>query len=75
VFENRVFRRIAGHITPMGDMGNAYKILVGKPEGMRLLKRPGRKWEDIIKMALMAIVFGGMDWIHLALNRNRWRVL
>jgi hypothetical protein len=54
---------------------NAYRILVGKPEGKRPLGRPRRRWMDIIKMDLREIEWGGMDWIDLAQNRDRWRVL
>jgi hypothetical protein len=42
----------AGHVARMGDMRNAYKILVGKPEGKRPLGRPRRRWEDNIKIEL-----------------------
>jgi hypothetical protein len=45
----------------MGAMRNMYNILVGKPEGKRLLGRPGHRWEDNIKMDLREIVFEGMD--------------
>jgi hypothetical protein len=54
---------------------NAYKILVGKPEGKRPLGRPRRSWVDNIKMDLRRIVWGGIDWINLAKNRDKWRVL
>jgi hypothetical protein len=55
--------RCAGHAAPMGEKGNAYRILVGKPEGKRLLGRPRRRWEDNIKMDLREIGWGGMYWI------------
>jgi hypothetical protein len=45
---------------------NAYRILVGKPEGKRPLGRPRRRWVDSIKMDLREIVWVGMDWIDLA---------
>jgi hypothetical protein len=48
--------------------------LVGKPE-WRPLGRPSRRWEDNIKKDLMEIGFGDVDWIHLAQDRDRWRVL
>jgi hypothetical protein len=48
----------AGHIARMGKMRNAYKLLVGKPEGKRPFGRPRRIWEDNIKMDLRKIVFG-----------------
>jgi hypothetical protein len=52
-----------------------YRILVGKPEGMRPLGRPRCRWEDNIKMDLREIRWGGMDWIDLAQDRDQWRAL
>ena len=49
-------------------------VLVGKPEGRRLLGRPRRRWEDI-KMDLQEVGCGGMDWIELAQDRDKWRAL
>jgi hypothetical protein len=46
---------------------------VGKPEGKRPLGRPRRRWEDNIKMDLREVGCGGMDWIELAQDRDRWR--
>jgi hypothetical protein len=54
---------------------DAYRVLVGKPEGMRQLGRQGRKWEDNIKMDLREVGWGGIDWIDLAQDRDRWRAL
>jgi hypothetical protein len=51
---------------------NAYRILVGKLEGKRPLGRPRRRWED---MGFREIGWGGMDWIHLAQDRDQWRNL
>ena len=48
---------------------------MGKPEGKRLLWRPRLRWEDNIKMDLQEIGCGGMDWIELAQDRDRWRAL
>jgi hypothetical protein len=59
----------------MGDMRNAYRILVGKPEGKRALRRPRCRCVDNIKMNLRAIEWDGMDWIDLAHNRDHWRAL
>ena len=47
----------------------------GKPEGMRPLERPRRRWEDNIKMDLQKVGCGGMGWIELAQDRDRWRAL
>jgi hypothetical protein len=47
-----------------------YRILVGKPEGMRPLGRNRRRWEDNIKMDLQEVGCGGMDWIKLAQDRQ-----
>jgi hypothetical protein len=67
--------RWAGHVTRMGEKRNAYRILVGKPEGRRSLGRPRRRWEDNIRMKLREIEWGGMDWINLAQDRDQWRAL
>jgi hypothetical protein len=49
-----------------GERRVAYRVLVGKPEGKRPLGRPGRRWEDNIKMDLREVGWEGMDWIILA---------
>jgi hypothetical protein len=67
--------RWAGHVTRMGEKRNAYRILVGKPEGKRPLGRPSRRREDNIMMDLREIGWGGMDWIDLAPDRDQWRAL
>ena len=51
------------------------RVLVGKPEGKRLLGRPRRRWEDNIKMDLQEIGEGSGDWMRLAQDRDGWRVL
>ena len=58
--------RWAGHVAGMGEKRGVYRVLVGKPEGMKLLGRPRRRWEDNIKMDLQEVECGGMDWIELA---------
>jgi hypothetical protein len=63
--------RWAGHVARMGEKRKAYRILVGKPEGNRLLLRFRLRWEDNIKMDLRGIGWGGMDWIHLAQDRHK----
>jgi hypothetical protein len=50
----------------MGEKRKAYRILVGKPEGNRLLGRPTLRWVDNIKMDLREIRWDGMDWVDLA---------
>ena len=67
--------RWAGHVARMGGSKGAYRVLVGRPEGKRLLGRPGRRWEDNIKMDLKKMGCGGMDWIDLAQDRDSWRAL
>ena len=49
--------------------------MVGKPEGKRPLGRPRRRWEDNIKMNFQEVGYGGMDWIELAQDNDRWRAL
>jgi hypothetical protein len=56
----------------MGEGRNVYRVLVGKPEGKRPLERPRRRWEDGIKMDLTEIGWEGVEWIHLAQDRDRW---
>jgi hypothetical protein len=56
-----------------GDKMNAYRILVGKPEGNRPQGRPRRRWEGNIKMDLKVMRLGGMEWIHLDQDRYQWR--
>jgi len=48
---------------------------VGKPEGKRPLERPMRRWEDNIKIDFQEVECGGVDWIELTQDRNRWRKL
>jgi len=67
--------RWAGRVARMGKGRGIYRILVGKPEGKRPLGRPSRRWEDNIKMYLQEVGCGGIDWIKLAQDRNRWPAL
>jgi hypothetical protein len=66
---------MGGACSTNGVKRNAYRILVGKPEEKRPLGRPRRRWEDNIRIDLREIGWGGMDWIHLAQNRDQWRAL
>jgi hypothetical protein len=59
----------------MGVRRGVYGVLMGKPEGKIPLGRPRRRWEDNSKMDLQEVGCGGMDWIDLAQDRDRWRTL
>jgi hypothetical protein len=57
----------------MGEGRGVYRVLMGKPEGKTPLGRPRLRWEDNIKMDLQEVGCGGVDWIDLAQDRDRWR--
>ena len=59
----------------MGEWRGVYRVLVGKPEGKRPLGRPMHRREDNIKLDLQDVECGGVDWIDLAQDRDRWRAL
>jgi hypothetical protein len=59
----------------MGEERGVYRVLVGNPEEILPLGRPRRSWEDNIKMGLQEVGCGCMDWIGLAQDRDRWRVV
>jgi len=59
----------------MGERTGVYRALVGKPEGKRPLGRPRLKWEDNVKMDLQEVGYGGMDWMELVQDMDRWRAL
>jgi hypothetical protein len=67
--------RWAGHAARVGEGRGAYQSLVGRPEGRRPLGRPRRRWEDNIKMEIREVGWGGMNWIELSQDRDRWRAL
>jgi hypothetical protein len=59
----------------MGEKRNAYRLLVGKLEGKRPLGRPRLRWVYNIKMDLVEVRWGDVDYIGLAQDRDRWRAL
>jgi hypothetical protein len=59
----------------MGKGRGVWRVLVGKPEGKRLLGRPRRRWENNIRTELQEVGCGCVDWIGLAQDRDRWRAL
>jgi hypothetical protein len=63
--------RLAGHVARMGEKRNAYRLLVGKPEGRRPLGRTRCRWLDNIRMDLVEVGWGDVDWIGLAQDRDR----
>ncbi|KAJ4442171.1 hypothetical protein ANN_12037, partial [Periplaneta americana] len=65
--------RWAGHVARIGESRNAYRVLVGRPDGKRPLGTPRRRWEDNIKMDLREVGYDGRDWINLAQDRDQWR--
>jgi len=67
--------RWTGHVKRMGEIRNAYKIFVGKPDGKRTLGKPRRRWENNIRMNLMETRWEGVDWMHLGQDREQWRAV
>jgi len=74
VIKSRRMRSVV-HVARVGERRGVYRVLVGKSEGKRLLGRHRRRWEDNIKMDLPEVGCGGMGWIELAQDRDRWRAL
>jgi hypothetical protein len=66
---------MGGPCSTNGEKMNAYRLLVGKPEGKRLLGRPRRRWVDNIRMDLGEVGWSDVDLIGLAQDRNRWRAV
>jgi hypothetical protein len=67
--------RWAWHVAWKGEEKAVWRVLVGKPEGKSPLGRPKRRWEDNIRIDLQEVGCGGMEWIGLAQDRERWRGL
>jgi hypothetical protein len=67
--------RWVGHVARMGEKRNVYRLLVRKAEGRRPVGRPRRRWLDNIRMDVVEVGWGDVDWIGLAQDRDRWRAL
>jgi hypothetical protein len=66
---------MSGACSTNGEKRDACRLLVGKPEGKRLVGRPRRRWADNIRMDLGEIRWSDVEWIGLAQDKNRWRDL
>jgi len=64
--------RWVGYVARMGERRGVYRVLVGKPGGKRRLGRPRCRWEGNNKIDLQEVGCGGMVWIELAQERERW---
>jgi len=62
-----------GFVARTGEKRNTYRILIGRPEGKRLLRRPGLNWKDTIKVELIAVGWEAVDRIHLVQDRDKWQ--
>jgi hypothetical protein len=67
--------RWAGHVIRMGEKRNSYRLLMGKPERRSPLRRPRRRWLNNIRMNLVEVGWGDVDWIGLVQDRDRWKAL
>jgi hypothetical protein len=67
--------RWAGHVARMGDRRGAYRDLVGTSDRKRPFGIPRRRWEENIQMDFQEVGWGGMDWINMAQDRDRWRAV
>jgi hypothetical protein len=66
---------MGGACSTNGEKRNAYRLLVGLPEGKRSLGRPRGRWVDNVRMDLVEVGWGDVDWIGLVQDRDRWRAL
>ena len=64
-----------GRAARTGERRSVYRVFVGNPDKKKTPGRPRRRWEDNIKMDLQEVGCGGMDWIDLGQDRNRWQAL
>jgi hypothetical protein len=62
-------------VARMREKRGVCRVLVGKSEGKRPLGSPRRRWEDNIKMDLQEVRCGGLDWVELSQDRDRWRAV
>jgi hypothetical protein len=74
VFKSRRMRWV-GHVERTGTRTGVDRVLVGRPDGKKPLGRPRPRWEDNIKMDLQEVGWGGMAWIAVAQDRDRWQAL
>jgi hypothetical protein len=65
--------RWAGHVALWGTVEAYTGFWWGNGREKRPLGRPGRRWDDDIKMDLQEVGYGGMDWFEMAQDRDRWR--
>jgi hypothetical protein len=72
VIKSRI--RWAGLTARIGERKDVHMVLVEKPEQKRQLGRPRRRWEDNIKMDHQVVGCGGMDWIEMTQDGDRWRI-
>ena len=71
----KIKNEMSGACSAMGERRGIYRVLVGKPEGKRPLGSLKHRWEDNIKLDLQEVGCGGMDWIELARDTDRWQAL
>jgi hypothetical protein len=71
----RITCRWVGHVALMSEKRSVYTVLVEKPLGKRPVGRLRRRWEDNIRMDLQEVGCGGLDWIGLAQDRDRWQAI